>query len=259
MAPTRVRQHTSSACKNKSWSIEDDNKLAALVMESQPVNWFEICRHFPNRTQTQVVERWTKVLDPGLLKGSWTRQEDETIIQFVAHHGTKSWARLASLLPGRIGKQCRERWVNHLDPTISHGPWTAAEDQLLIDLHNKFGNHWTKIGEMIPNRSDNAIKNRWNSTLAKRIQAFPETPTIETPAPTPLMKVPRQPLPSIALLTTETRLPPPATPSGNVPLVLSPLVLATADPTAQTQPKSNPSHAENTAGLMNLVLHQIPQ
>ena len=257
MAPTRVRQRTSSAGKNKSWSVEDDHKLASLVVDSQPVNWFEICKHFPNRTQTQVMERWTKVLDPALLKGSWTRQEDETIIKYVAHHGTKSWARLAALLPGRIGKQCRERWVNHLNPTINHGPWTPAEDQLLIDLHSQFGNHWTKIGEMMPSRSDNAIKNRWNSTLAKRAQLSAEPQAAETPAPTPIKKVPRHPFPSISVLTTDSPIVPSSESNIAGSLLLSPLVPTTAG--RKPEPEEHQQHTENAVGLMNLILHQNPQ
>jgi hypothetical protein len=133
-------------------------------------------------------------VDPSLLKGSWTRQEDEIIRNFVARNGTKSWATLSGLLPGRIGKQCRERWFNALDPSIDRGPWTPEEDQLLIELHQKYGNHWTKIGELIPKRSDNAIKNRWHSALLKRMQT-------ETPAPTPITSHPKVKLPSITLLT----------------------------------------------------------
>jgi len=151
----------------------DDQALVSLVSGSVSVDWSHICPHFPGKTQAQVIGRWTKAPDPGLLKGSWTHQEDKTVIRFVGESGTKSWTMLATLLPGRIGKQCRERWVNHLNPAVNHGPWTPREDQMLIDMHARFGNHWTRICALMPSRSDNSLKNRWNSTMAKRMVARP--------------------------------------------------------------------------------------
>jgi hypothetical protein len=126
-----------------------------------------IASHFPEKSQQQVVERWTKVLDPHLVKGSWTGEEDQTILEFVQKHGTKNWTKLATLLPGRIGKQCRERWINHLDPVISHTAFTPDDDRQIIELHKLYGNKWAKIAAAMRTRSCNAIKNRWNSTLAK--------------------------------------------------------------------------------------------
>lgn len=178
LAPTRTHQRMNRSNKNQKWSVEDDEKLGSLVRDSVELDWASIAAHFPAKTQQQVVERWTKVLDPGLMKGSWTGQEDQTIIRFVEVHGTKSWTKLAELLPGRIGKQCRERWINHLDPDINHGPFTPEEDRRIIELHEIHGNRWAKISAFMPNRTCNAIKNRWNSTLHKcthgGVAALPE-------------------------------------------------------------------------------------
>jgi hypothetical protein len=126
-----------------------------------------IASHFPEKSQQQVVERWTKVLDPHLVKGSWTGEEDQMILEFVKNHGTKNWTQLATLLPGRIGKQCRERWINHLDPDINHSAFTPDDDHQIIELHKLYGNKWAKMAAVMRTRSCNAIKNRWNSTLAK--------------------------------------------------------------------------------------------
>ncbi|EAX96844.1 Myb-like DNA-binding domain containing protein [Trichomonas vaginalis G3] len=167
LAPTRTRQKTSFPSRATKWSQAEDDALIAIVQDHQKVNWIEVAKRFPGKTPQQVSERWNKVVNPDLVKGSWTRQEDELIIDFVTRYGTKNWTKLAALLPGRIGKQCRERWRNHLDPSNNHGAWTEEEDAKLLELHAQFGNQWVKIASMMPGRSDNSIKNRWNSTLKK--------------------------------------------------------------------------------------------
>jgi hypothetical protein len=119
LAPTRARRAGPSASKGAAWSTSDDLLLADLATSSPSnLDWPTIALSFPDRSVHQVSDRWTKVLDPQLVKGSWTRAEDETIISFVRQFGTKSWKRLAELLPARIGKQCRERWFNALDRAV---------------------------------------------------------------------------------------------------------------------------------------------
>lgn len=167
IAPTRARYRPNNCVKNVKWSKEEDEQLQKVMQASERPNYSQLAQLFPGKSGQQVAERWDKVLNPKLMKGSWKREEDETIIAFVKANGTKKWQKLCELLPGRIGKQCRERWRNHLDPSINHEPWTPEEDQLLIRLHREYGNSWVKIASMMNNRSDNAVKNRWNSTLRK--------------------------------------------------------------------------------------------
>lgn len=170
LAPTRARHKVSNNSKSTKWTKEDDDALIQLVSNSPNQNWVELTRFFTDKTAQQISERWEKVLDPHLVKGSWTRREDQIIIDFVREHGVKNWTKLAEQLPGRIGKQCRERWRNHLDPDVNRNPWTPEEDDTLIKLHEEYGNQWVKIAESIPGRSDNSVKNRWNSTLKKRLE-----------------------------------------------------------------------------------------
>ena len=170
LAPTRSRQQRTYNSITALWTPEEDEMLTNIVNKNPHMKWTEISKFFPNKTVPQVSGRWNKALKPDLIKGSWTKEEDETIIQFISINGDKDWSKLAILLPGRIGKQCRERWINHLNPEISKKGWCEDEDKLLIELHEKFGNQWANIAKYFNGRTDNCVKNRWNSTLKRRLE-----------------------------------------------------------------------------------------
>jgi len=150
------------------WTKDEDEKLRQAVQEMGGKNWKKISEMAFSgvRSDVQCLHRWQKVLRPGLHKGPWSKEEDAIVLDFVHKSGgvqCVKWSAVANQVEGRLGKQVRERWYNHLDPMLNKGPWTPEEDALLLQLQAAMGNRWCEIAKNISGRSENAVKNRWNS------------------------------------------------------------------------------------------------
>ncbi|KAL0403135.1 UNVERIFIED_CONTAM: Transcription factor [Sesamum radiatum] len=107
----------------------------------------------------------------GLRRGAWSAEEDKILVDFITQNGHTTWRnlpQLAGLL--RCGKSCRLRWTNYLRPDIKRGPFSPDEENTIIHLHSTLGNKWAAIASNLPGRTDNDIKNFWNSHLRKRFR-----------------------------------------------------------------------------------------
>ncbi|XP_071932587.1 uncharacterized protein [Coffea arabica] len=152
------------------WTEEEDKILQDAVQRFNGKCWKKIAKCLPDRTDVQCLHRWQKVLNPELVKGPWTKEEDDLIVELVGKQGNKKWSEIAKQLPGRIGKQCRERWHNHLNPEINKNAWTREEELILIEAHSAYGNRWAEIAKCLSGRSENSIKNHWNCSLKKKLE-----------------------------------------------------------------------------------------
>ncbi|KAE8657422.1 Transcription factor MYB51 [Hibiscus syriacus] len=118
----------------------------------------------------------------GLKKGPWTPEEDQKLVSYIRQHGDGNWRVLpAKAGLRRCGKSCRLRWINYLRPDIKRGKFSLQEEQTIIQLHAILGNRWSVIASYLPKRTDNEIKNYWNTRLKKRLSNMGIDPSTHKP------------------------------------------------------------------------------
>ncbi|KAK6143815.1 hypothetical protein DH2020_024163 [Rehmannia glutinosa] len=117
-----------------------------------------------------------------LRKGLWSPEEDEKLIKHITIYGHGCWSSVPKLAGlQRCGKSCRLRWINYLRPDLKRGTFSLEEQNLIIELHAVLGNRWSQIAAQLPGRTDNEIKNLWNSSIKKKLRQSGIDPTTHKP------------------------------------------------------------------------------
>ncbi|GAA5941616.1 uncharacterized protein JCM15063_001637 [Sporobolomyces koalae] len=159
----------------QKWAPEDDLTLRQeLERANGKASWTAVARNaFPDGkfSKNDCVERWKTLSKPQSQKGPWTTSEDTTLRTLVVKYGCEKWVLIANELGTRSGKQCRERWHNHLDPSINKSEWTPEEDALIKSMYEQIGSKWAEMARYLPGRPDNAIKNHWNASQVREKRA----------------------------------------------------------------------------------------
>lgn len=126
--------------------------LRNLIEDHGNTDWKSVSSFLPGRTDSACMNRWHKVVKPGLTQGPWTHEEDKLLIKLVDKYGARKWVAIAEEMKGRSGKQCRERWHNHLNPTLNKQAWSVMEDKQILECHMKMGNKWAEMAKYLPGR-----------------------------------------------------------------------------------------------------------
>ncbi|XP_044487213.1 transcription factor WER-like [Mangifera indica] len=117
-------------------------------------------------------------------KGLWTEEEDKILTDYIRVHGKGKWNRVAKVTGlKRCGKSCRLRWINYLSPSVKRGNFSEEEEDLIIRLHNLLGNRWSLIAGRVPGRTDNQVKNHWNTHLSKKLAVKEDKSRVSATSP----------------------------------------------------------------------------
>ena len=162
----RLRAKRSCLKLTKKCSPEEDKILSKCINSKNIKNFSEISIKLSGRTINQCRMRWKKSKRV-LKKGQWSLHEDKLLKEWIEKNGPKYWEQCGQFIHGRSGKQCREHWINCLNPELIKGDWTTEEDFLIMHFYEKYNGSWKKIIYLFNGRSENSIKNRFFSQLRK--------------------------------------------------------------------------------------------
>ncbi|KAK0632935.1 hypothetical protein B0T14DRAFT_505469 [Immersiella caudata] len=159
------------------------------------ISWHKVAAHLPGRNNKDCRKRWHYSIAHTIRKGTWTKEEDEKLLQAVEKHGAR-WSKVAGVVGSRNGDQCWKRWYDCLDPRIDKSPWTAEEDARLLHEVARSGRNWSEIvNKHFPNRTSLSAKNRFSILQRRRENAADAAVTstsstvLPSPGPVPLLMV----------------------------------------------------------------------
>jgi hypothetical protein len=160
---------TASRAPRRNWKAAEDAKLKEAVQKLGR-KWVAVTAMVPGRTNTQCHQRWVNTVNPAIGKnlGKWSTVEDAKLTEAVQKLGKYCWVAVAAMVPGRTEIQCRQRWVNSLDPAMGKnlGKWSTVEDAKLTEAVQKLGKDcWVAVAAMVPDRTNEQCRNKWVRTL----------------------------------------------------------------------------------------------
>lgn len=166
-SPRRELKKKRTGC---SWSDSDYNLLVSLVRQHGE-DWPRISRRFQHKSAKQCMQKFKNSQRSGK-KGNWSRDEDDLLVAWVHRNGSTKWTECSKYITGRCGKQCRERWVNILNPEIKKGDWSDREQELIFAKLPVFQTSWSLMAGALVGRTENSIKNYFYSSI-RRLKSNP--------------------------------------------------------------------------------------
>ena len=147
------------------WTENEYLQLVSLVRDHGE-NWERISHQFVNKTAKQCMQKF-KNSARSAKKGNWTEEEDRILMEWIKNHGAVKWTECSKNIKGRCGKQCRERWVNILNPGVKKGNWTDQEQTLIFENLKKYFTSWSLMAKELEGRTENSIKNYFYSSIRR--------------------------------------------------------------------------------------------
>lgn len=158
-------EKNNAHARSLKWTKEEDRKLTDAVKLFGNCNWQQVADILGDRTGQQCLHRWQKSLNPVIKRQRWNAEEDALLQRAVHLYGAGNWTKIQRLIPGRTDMQCRERWVNILQPSINRGQFTQEETDRLLQLVETHGPKWSFLQTLMPGRTDNALMRHYKNIV----------------------------------------------------------------------------------------------